>query len=1015
MGLLRSKTVVTSSTLTSYCFTFFTTRCDAWGVRMTENELERSQQQPAGDQDQAKAKLLDDTRLENFIGNKDTANSSADKLSGINSTAAGRVAYVTGEGLAKAPQGVWNGVLYQFDNPDQFAMTAGTGALFGVGMRLLLPRAGAARALVGTAMSYFFIKDAAKPILTGWSDAANASTMTELQGASTKMGDGLGTFAVNTGIGLVTGVAAEGVTGAALNRFAGGRRFEAWKEHQFNSENTFIGRQFKRSERIADNTSDAVAATLLGKGRNAGDELTVAQKIEAIKLSQKQSVVEADGSVSVPIGPRGERVNIGHQLGREKAYRSQSFSERIDNLLAGRAENAPPEGPIPGPGSNPVVRRIRADDRPPKEGPTVPGQKAPTETKAPGEGGKPPTDGTPPSTKDGAIIITDAAAAPPVQPRVGDMNAPNVQDMAVAMRTATSRRTKEDMAVAQATEDIAGPLSSTMRSGKAPLDAPHFQNNEMLLALNGQIRTADEYRGAGFLLDHFRTANQQLEIAARGSKGGLDAVNDLNQMSRSVHAQMLKKLDDNGIPRSVVRGSNSPLFTIRDSDGAGPYTIPAIKDPVTGKPVTDAAVVTYPREYQRLEGVHTSGVYPHELGHDLIYGDLLKFPQNVRDNILTDKVVGDAMRARGIADVDMPVPGAPGGVMKKSEFFVQMLKAQANENTADMFGTSIDPNTGLSLALLLSSLRKPAGNNPAGPGLLETRSVYGKDMIDPAMHNNLGIAVHGIDRFRIKLSAETLRELGDGDAPINAYAAKLDVLADTMSRPGKDYIWANSDQPGQFISVAQAEVDALIPALVKAQFNTKLDALNGHPLRDIAPKMTEVFPRVDALSEAMADAAIRGNPTVPGFAKTGYKIEDVFSAGLSGWMKAVQKNADSNGTLSAEILMTRINQISESLRAQYRNDTPETILTASKPISAKLADVAVMPFSAMARATGRAAEYQPRLRDRVAGWTVPLTSYAGGQYFGPGLENSIKDLMDTQAVQNQMLDTPAAPGDAPKK
>lgn len=973
------------------------------------NEVERAKNpevKPEGNdakaaQNAAANKMLDDTTLTKYLGGN-TGNSN--EFGAFTSNAGGRVLYATGEGLAKAPVGIWNAAVHNLEHPDELLHTAATGAVFGLGMRLLLPKAGAAKALVGTAMSYFFIKDAAMPIVHGWKDAAAARDMNELHAASAQMGDGLGHFAVNSAIGMGTGMLAEGATGALLERTATGRKWEAWKDHTFNSEETAVGRFFKWSERTADNTSDAVARRLLQRRLGLADELTLAQKLEAIRQVNKHGMVEADGRTS--------RVDLDEILAHRKRYRAEDFTQKIDGLLAaseqGQAVLAADAGHA-GTSARPV-RALRLNEGgEPGTGGTGTG------------GGAKPTDGghtTPPAGKDGGIVVTDAAAKGGTQPRpTGDMNHANVGDMAVSMRQAAGKVTKEDIVVAQATEDIAGPISSTMRSGKAPLDEGHFSNNDLLLALTDQIHTADDYRAAGMLLDHFRTANQQLEIAARGRDPRF-AIHDLNQYSRSVHAQLLKALDDNGIPRSVVRGSNSPLFTIRDSDGAGPYTIPAIKDPATGKPVTDAAVVTYPREYQYMEGVHTSGVYSHELGHDLIYGDLLRFPKDVRDSILTQKVVGDVMKANGIADVEIQVPGAEGGVMKKSEFFVQLLKAQANENTADMFGTSIDPNTGLSLAVLLGSLRKPAGSNPAGPGLLETRSMYGKDMVEPEMHNTLGIEPHGIDRWRLKLAAETLRELGGGSKPVADYAAKLDGLADTMSRPGSQYVWANTDNPGQFVAIPIKEWDAIIPALVKAQFNTKLEALNGHTLKDIAPNIGDRFTRVDSLADQMADAAVRGQSTIPGFKKTDYRIEEVFSAGLSGWMKAVAKNAEQGGNLSPTALMERINNLSADMRTAYRNDMPEAILTqAAKdaPVTSKLANLAVRPLGALARFTGRAAEGQPRLRERMADWTPRLGAYAGVTYFGPKLESSLSDILQTQKVQNQMLNPQPENSDQQKR
>lgn len=971
---------------------------------MADKETERQAQQPQagdGEQQQAKDKLLADSGLSKYVSA--TPIQASNELSGLTSTSAGRVLYVTGEGLAKSPMAAWEAMTHTTGS--ELAKEAGMGAAFGLGMRLLLPQAGAAKALVGTAMTYFFIKDAAQPILSGWKDAAVAKDMGELSAASENMSKGLGSFGWHAAIGLSSGMLAEGATGIALKNTVNGRKFEAWKDRMFNSEETAPGRFFKWSERTADNTSDAVSSRLLGRRNGVSvDELSLAEKLEAIKQASRHGTTESGAIGEGAVGSKG-KLDLEAILSERKRYRDTDFTTKIDNLLSG-TEHADITPSVTAELSGAARMRMMGE---------APAGKSPGEhPRTPSEGfqkgdTKPPVDGK--------IIITDAALGKTPQPPTGDMNSVNVGDMAVAMRKATSTVTKEDIAVAQAKEDIAGPVSSTMRSGEAPLDKGHFSNNELLLGLTDQIKTADDYRSAGMLLDHFRTANNQLEIAARGNRGGLDAITDLNQFSRSIHADLLKKLQDNGIPLDVVRGSNSPLFTIRDSEGAGPYTIPAIRDPRTGKPVTDAAVVTYPREYQGLEGVHTSGVYPHELGHDLIYGDLLKFPAEARDNILTSKIVGDAMKANGIADVEIQVPGAPGGVMKKSEVFVQLLKAQANENTADMFGTSVDPHTGLSLATLLGSLRKPGTQNPNGPGLLETRSMYGKEMVDADMGNMLGIEPHGIDRWRLKLSAQTLRELAGKDAnakPVHEYADKLDGLADAMARPGSQYVWANADQQGAFIAIPAKEFDAIIPALVDAQFNTPLNSLNGKTLKVIAPNTVERFTRVETLAQQMADAAVKGQTTLPAFDKNGYRIEEVFSAGLSGWMKALQKNGEAGGNASAESLMTRINQISENLRAQYRNDTPEAVLAAppqQQTFTGKIADIAYKPVGMIGRWAGHMAEGQPRLRERVADWTPRLGGYVGTTRFAP----MFTDMANTKAVENQVLNQQQQQSDAQQR
>lgn len=1075
---------------------------------MADNHLEGSGVKKADDhKDEVHQKLLDDTTFSKYINGADNS----DQLSGMTSSPLGRSTYAMLEGLSQTPHGLFKAVQHDINHPQELLAKAAGGAAFGIGLRLLLPKEGAAKALVGTAMSYFFITDAARPIIHTWQDAGNANSMTDVHAAATRMGDGLGHFAVDSAIAVGTGALAEMGTGALLNRSATGRNYEVWKDRQFNSESTAMGRFFNWSERTADGMSGAVAEKLLGRDAVFAD-LPIEQKLKLIREANEHCAAEIKAKATA----------LDQTLETRKKFRSEDFSIKIDGLLEGQDLNIQPAGPgalahgetVIG-GSGPAQNQLKIlklteggtaegplggprkgeFPRPMTEGkgelpvPTTEtgGIKGETKAPAPTEGGgtkgdsqapaptegggtkgdvkapapegggtkgdakapapesggnkgdakapapegggnkgdaKAPTEtgdtpvprppggpkGEAPTPTDAgkptdAIVIGDKPV--PVVGTKGEIGSENVGNMAVAMRESSGAVTKEDIAVAQVVEDMKGPILSTMRGGKAPLDAGHFSNNEMLAALADQVSTADEVRQVGALLDHFRTANQQVELSVNREHGGLPEILDLNQYSRSIHAQLLTALDKNGIPRSVVRGSNSPMFTIRDSDGAGPYTIPAIKG------VNDAAVITYPREYQgkspsmpnrpSMVGTHTPGVYPHELGHDLIYGDLAKFPEQSRSGWLNDKVVSQAMKDKGIDDVVINVPGAPGGTMKKSEFFVQLLKAQANENTADMFGSSIDPNTGLSLAVLLGSLRKPGTANAQGPGMLETRSMYGKELIDERMENGLGIEPHGLDRWRIKLAAETLRHVSGRSENVVKYAAELDGLADSMARPGTQYVWANMDEPGKFVAIPMKEWDAIIPTLVKAQFETPLATLNNKTLRDLAPNMAERFGKIETLAQATANAALRGETTVAGFDKGTYRIEEVVSSGLSGWMKAIESNKQVEGSkITAGELMDRVNRINEKLRTFYRDDVPELSVPGPKaPVS--LASVATRPLGIVANAAGQAARFQPHLRERFVRHAGSLTSYAGVSLIGPPLSSSITDLMEHKRVELQIL------------
>src|SRR5205823_3610568 len=125
-----------------------------------------------------------------------------------------------------------------------------------------------------------------------YQDAATASSMTDVHQASEKMGNALGKFTVDSAIAMGSGALAEGATGAVLNRTLSGRQFEAWKDVQFNSEQTALGRFFKWSERTADKMSGAVAEKLLGREQPGLPDMPIERKLELIAEANKHAAVE---------------------------------------------------------------------------------------------------------------------------------------------------------------------------------------------------------------------------------------------------------------------------------------------------------------------------------------------------------------------------------------------------------------------------------------------------------------------------------------------------------------------------------------------------------------------------------------------------------------------------------------------------------------------------------------------------------------------------------------------------
>ena len=825
---------------------------------------------------------------------KDTnlAKSNSDKtLEIIAQSRAGRYGIVTTEALLDIPNGIANGVKYNWDNPGEFAVKMGTAAAFGVGMNLLLPKAGAVKAIVGGAMTYFMVKDAAAPVINAYKQVhADGTDLTTIRSAAKEMSNGIGLFTVDMVAGLPVGLAADKLTGLALESTKTGRNFIEWKENFYNGKTTPVGKFSNATDELANSVAEKIRGRetkpsmedVLSGAQQGKTPMTIEQKLELIKK-------EMSHEHGIPSSLRPDAEKAFEAALQHKRWHKNEMPNKIDLLLgenaakadgfkaaAAAAEKTGPFAAIPE-----KLGQRHGDHRH-------------TEIKTSGDG-------------------SNNSAVP-----VGDKQSAAVQQMAVTMRDAAAKVTETDMKIANFRESVQSPLEQSMRTKMPPpLDEGHWANNRNLIELTQQIQKPEHVQQAGMLLEHHRVANVQMGIPEQ-----LPEIVVLNQYSRSVHQDMMTMLRKAGInPDQVLRGTNSPIFLIFDSQGAGPYTIPAIKG------VTDTAVVVLPREYQKMLGVHVAGVYRHELGHDLVYGDLLRFPESLRDNVLKKDVIQNVMKNKSIGDTPVEVPGH--GSMPKSEFFRQLLLAEANENTADIFASSRDPNSGLSLATLLSSLRKPADGAPAGTaGKLETRSMYGKEFASP--ENPLGIEVHGIDAWRIKLSAEVLRQLSTNDVKVNAYADKMVKLADNIRRPGDNYVWASMDDPGKFVSIPIKEWDAIIPGIVKAQLETPLPALNNKALRDTYGNMAEIFPKIDSLSDKMAAAAQKGDKTVAGFDKGAQRIEDVFSAGLSGWMKAMENNPAPGqpGHVKPDLLLTRINALSTDLTMQYAGDnfvTPSTL------------------------------------------------------------------------------------------
>jgi hypothetical protein len=496
----------------------------------------------------------------------------------------------------------------------------------------------------------------------------------------------------------------------------------------------------------------------------------------------------------------------------------------------------------------------------------------------------------------------------------------------------------EQVKLADARDQFRGPINATTELDKAVLPPEYKASTAQLMGLIDQVDSAKNLKAAGMLLMyHMKAANQLLFSQ--------DNVRDLNMLTHEMTGVFLTGMRKLGIPEDRLRRIIPSLVAETDDKGSGYFTLPPI-DGVLDRPVT-----IVPRAFTRLISVMSPVLFHENLGHDLTYPELLRFPEADRDNLIRG-AIADAMKHANIPDKIVRMNGVS---MKTSEFMFKLLIAEANENTSDTMGTIAGGvGTGVSMGVLLQSLRDG--------GLLETRNVYGKEFED-------GIEPHGIDRWRIKLCAEVMRQLAPGDKAVTEQADALDQYAKEASRSGDTYTWASVDNPGEKVEIPMAHWDAVIPYIVKAQMDTPLETLkdvkgNRHSLREMfGDGFAQKVKGIDGLADMFVDAIHDGKTDLPNFDKTKYTIGQVFTAGLVAWLRATRHDVDPVESLK------EIDAISAKLRAQYREFNPNEV-PLTTPGSVKLKQAFSQSPAQFIRTTGAVvADSAPSLRlgaDRIA-------------------------------------------------
>lgn len=796
-----------------------------------------------------------------------------------------RLGLLTVEGAGYAVPGVVNTALHDITHPVQAIEKGSTALALGVAMRIALPKAGAARAAAATAFTYFMVRDAAVPVAKGFSEAWDAKDHAQVNAAAQKMGDGLGMFAWDSYWGMKIAMHGERLGEKGMKGILGEQKFNAFetaKGDYLGSDKYFFGRQINRLGNAVDKGTQTLADKLSGRLNSAKENpLTFEQKM----AKAQEAHGEYEGILhSHNMHKHGIRTTDGKEIG---------FDQTIGIFLAGKDPRKMT--------SEQISEFVKAE-----------GEAAAAKPK-PADATAKPTDNTPVPGSTPELAARIAA----------EVNPKNIELLAKMAKDEMNKLTDEQQQVIDLVEGSVGPVHAALNPNHKALDPGYREWLTQMVGLANEVGgDTQKLQQVAPLFFRGRDAAIGQMSADLGPTGA--NVHSMNLFSLELYTGSKTRMNQKNIPADeVLSAKNPPLNLVARDNGAGPHTIPEIQG------VWDVDLVQWPRNMQSLRMLR-AGINGHENNHNQ-YGGIMRFPDSIREQVIN----GTVRKALGDKSGEMvDVPGH--GKMSKLDLVIGILKAQANENTADIGGAAYTgPNGGTTLGVLLQALRQD--------GKLETRNVFGKEMA--SAENPMGIEVHSIDTFRPKLIAEVLRQRGEGDPLIMEYAKQLDAYAEVGSRGEKDYVWASIDNPGQKITISRAELDAVIPHLVSAQLNTPLDALKGKTFADILPHLPTEMKKMDQLSNLMVDAIVNKKPleSIP-FNTQDYTMIQLQNSAMPTALRLMDKG------MTAEQVNAEVNRVSDFLEMQFHTKGDPHIA----PINAKpsIAQLALNP-SLAARQTGK--------------------------------------------------------------
>ena len=590
-----------------------------------------------------------------------------------------RVGQVSAEGLVYSVPGALHAVEHDLSpaNWKETGIKILSAGAMGAAMRVALPESGAVKAIVGTAMAVYFMKDAAKPVISAWGDVTSKRGDDVMTRAAQNMGDGIGAFAVDSYLSAKVAGFTGKMTPILAEKYVPGQwsALEGWKTAHMGPSST-IGLELTSALDYADS-----------KFKSLSDRLNP-PKLGISELSREQILSSlADSKEAGARADYSEKVYSHGLTGSDG--NAHGLDGTVDLLLQGKDPRTVPggtaESEIPGKSTNKTGFTQLDGWSKNKDGLYVPDYINQAEAahqslnididtadaRARGTSsprGRGSSKGT---LRGDAAATTDTTPKTPgpTNPAEKVLNAETMGKVAGVIKAQLAsvddttsiirdRVNRETTAVHVATD----PDYKTM-------DPAYLQARNAMVDLANQVGDDPKnFMQVDPLFKRLGDATTQAHAADLGPEG--QHVARMNTYTKENQTTYVHNMIKEGIDpeKALAQKPLAPLVELSDDQSPvgvdpktgkvvtaheGPHTVRAIYGP-NGEPIWPIDLIKNPIREMGVRGYLTSGIYGHEEFHDQ-FGQLGKLDPEVRDAHL----MGAAQKALGAdADVKIDIPHA---------------------------------------------------------------------------------------------------------------------------------------------------------------------------------------------------------------------------------------------------------------------------------------------------------------------------------------------------------------------